>query len=215
MQNERGVWNRSKLPTWLRAPRIFPWLGGRLLQRALQNWRIEFCSEPPPFDSDVEISFIISARGMERCANLLTTLQTIAAQKNVALECIVVEQANERALEAHLPAWVRYAHTPLPRAEMPFNRAWALNVGARLARGKLFVFHDTDFLAPCAYAHELATLCAQGYRAMRLQRFLFFLDDTQTRRVQALPCLEKIDRIAYVLQDSCGGTCAVARETFF
>jgi len=73
--------------------RMFPRLGLRLMKRSLEDRRIRFQDGPPEMRGDVEVSFVIGHRGLERLPNLLLVLRTIAAQQGAAVECIVVEQS--------------------------------------------------------------------------------------------------------------------------
>ena len=66
---------------------------------------------------------------------------------------------------------------------MPYSRAWAFNVGAREAGGRILVFHDNDILAPARYAAELVRVMARGYQVARLQRFVFYLSAADSARM--------------------------------
>jgi hypothetical protein len=145
----------------------------------------------------------------------LVTLKTIAAQRDISLECLVVEQASEMEANEALPDWVRYIHTPLPHPDMPYSRSWACNVGARAARGRLLVFHDNDVCVPREYGKELVNLHTQGYQAMRLQRFAFDLDEATSIVVMSEYRIPTTVGLAGVIQNSAGRTIAVDRETYF
>lgn len=164
----------------LHAPKHLPWLGRWLATRALADHPIRRLPLPEISQGPPEVSFIIGHRGEERLPHLLATIETIAGQRDVSIECIVVEQEEESTLGAQLPAWVRHLHTPLPEAGMPYCRSWALNVGARHARGKLLILHDNDMLAPADYAVELARRVRQGFEVVNLKRFVFYLGRKHT-----------------------------------
>lgn len=200
----------------LHAPRIFPSLGRRLMQRALKDWPIRFAKVPTTRNDDVQVSFIIGHRGLERIPHLLATLATIAGQHGASCECIVVEQSEHQEVIPHLPAWVRYVHTPLPAPRMPYCRAWTLNVGAREARGKLLVFHDNDILVPVAYAAELWAKFAAGHEIVNLKRFIFYLARDQSALVQSTHALDPAAVPESIMQNAeAGGSSAVARDAFF
>ena len=198
----------------LHVTRVFPRLGRRLLGRAVRAWPIEFAAAPPA-GGPPQVTFVIGHRGLERTGHLLLTLASIAAQRGASIECVVVEQAPDAELRDRLPAWVRYAHTPPPRRETAYNRAWAFNVGARLARGALLVMHDNDMLVPRDYARELLRCSAGGYEVINLKRFLFYLGPEATRAALAdgrLPTVLQPDEI--VQNAEAGGSVAVTAEAF-
>ena len=116
----------------LHIARVFPTLGRLLMNRALSDWPIEFRSEPFRRDQNAQVSFVIGHRGTERLAHLLQTLKSIAAQREISFECIVVEQSALPEVKEHLPPWVRYVHTPVAETNMPYSRAWAFNVALAL-----------------------------------------------------------------------------------
>src|SRR5579871_375196 len=131
----------------------YPEVGQRLLQRALADWPIELCDAPVDRPAgQPEVSFIIGHRGTARLPHLLTTIRSIAAQRQAAVECVVVEQAPSSEIAQALPGWVRHVPTPPPWDDMPYSRSWAFNVGARAARGRYLVFHDNDVVVPTHYA---------------------------------------------------------------
>ena len=80
---------------------------------------------------------------------------------------------------------MKYVHTPLPSADIPFCRSWAFNVGARLAQGELLVLHDNDILAPSEYTARHLAHVRDGYQVVNLKRFIFFLDPAHSERLMA------------------------------
>jgi len=214
-KDEKGVGFRSDTALDLRVANFYPSMGLRLMKRALRDWPVAFSEKPEEKQDKVEISFIIGFRGRTRLANLLTSLRSIAAQVDVLLECIVVEQAVREEIRADLPAWVRYIHTSPPDPDMLFNRSWALNVGARAAHGKILVFHDCDVCVPIHYARELLVLFNQGVQVMRLQRFVFFLDESASGIIVEKNVIPETVTRNTVVQNSAGCTMAAARDAFF
>lgn len=212
----RGVACEWQWTSDLHAPKVFPSLGVRLMARCMQDWPILFASAPPDGGGEVDVSFIIGHRGLQRTPQLLSTLATVAAQRGVACECIVVEQSNQSEVAQFLPAWVRYVHTPLPDPGMPYCRSWTLNVGARAARGRILVFHDNDMLVPQAYASELWARWQEGYEVLNLKRFIFYLTEAQSgaictgdRHLSAMPAEAIVQNL------EAGGSVAMARDAFF
>jgi hypothetical protein len=119
-----------------------------------------------------QVSFLIGHRGRARLPQLLATLRSIAAQ-DIAIECIVVEQSEAPEIRDDLPPWVRYVHTP--SGGLPYCRAWAFNVAARMASADVLVLHDGDLLVPLRYAAEALARVREGHRFADLKRFLFYL----------------------------------------
>ena len=201
----------------LHVAKVFPLFGARLMRRALADWPFVFADAPASSSCGdaIQISFVIGHRGSARIAHLLSTLATIAAQRGVICECIVVEQSAVAEVRELLPKWVRYIHTPPPVADMPYCRSWTLNVGARLARGALLVLHDNDMLVPRAYAAELWARYQEGNKAINLKRFIFYLSEQHTRRIVASKALFTDEPVGTVVQNlEAGGSVAIEREAF-
>jgi hypothetical protein len=199
----------------LHIAKVFPPLGRVLMKRSLHDWPIEFRAEPLQRDENAQVSFIIGHRGTERLPHLLLTLQSIAAQREVSLECVVVEQSVSPEVRDQLPAWIRYIHTPLPYADMPYSRAWAFNVGARAARGEVLVLHDNDMLVPVDYAKEVITRSGHGYDVMNLKRFIFYLTETHSGAVLSGESLSARPPETVVQNLEGGGSVAITREAYF
>ena len=177
---------------------VFPPAGRALMRRALAEWPIESASAPRVSGAP-RVSFIIGHRGDARLPLLLETLGSIAAQRDVPVECIVVEQSSAKS--ATLPSWVRHVHTPIASDALPYNRSWAFNAGARVAQSKLLVLHDNDILVPAAYAAELLKRQAEGHEFIDLKRFLFYVDARK--------------RLERVSQNLLGGSIAADRDAYF
>ena len=181
---------------------VFPVAARWLLQKAVKHHPIRFQKKPDhisdqlvcfneatDLDAPPEVSFLIGHRGLERLPLLLTTLQSIAAQKGVSFECIVVEQDRENRIQGNLPDWVRYRHCPLPDPDHLYNRSQAFNAAARIAKGKVLILHDNDMLIPVDYATETIRTHEQGYEVAQLKRFIFYLNKRSSQRIasEALP----------------------------
>lgn len=170
----------------LYAPKLIPALGRHLMRRALAEHPIVRADAPAPTGGrEPQVSFLIGHRGIGRLPHLLETLQTIAAQQAVAVECIVVEQDIHSQLAPHLPNWVRLVHTPPPAENMPYCRSWTFNVAALHARSAVLVLHDNDMLVPADYAAEILRRIRQGYDVVNLKRFIFYLTQAHTDAVFA------------------------------
>jgi hypothetical protein len=199
----------------LHAPRLMPWLGRWLMQRALRDHPVRMRLAPTPADVVPQVSFIIGHRGDARLPLLLKTLQSIAGQQGVAIECIVVEQDSESRLAKQLPDWVRLVHTPPPVGEMPYCRSWAFNVGAKHARGELLVLHDNDMLVPIDYAVKLLEQVRRGHDVVNLKRLIFYLSEAHTEAFFAGQASLLAQPPATVTQNlEAGGSVAITREAF-
>jgi hypothetical protein len=167
----------------LHAPEHLPALGLRLLRRALADHPVERLVAPRRPSASPEITFLIGHRGMARLPHLRATLESIAGQRDVGLECLVIEQDAAPNIRAELPDWVRHVHTPPPISDMPYCRAWAFNVGARHARGRILVLHDNDMLVPADYAREILRRVDDRFEVVNLKRFIFYLGAEHSRAV--------------------------------
>lgn len=173
----RGVHCEWRWTSDLHVAKVFRSTGRRLMQRSIRDFPIAFADSPRSLSSRPEVSFVVGHRGAERLPLLLATVASIAAQAGAAVECIVVEQTDDPVAQNAVPSWVRYVHTPLPRPDLPYCRSWALNVGARKARGDLIVFHDNDMLVPRSYAAALLARYRVGWEFIDLKRFIFYLSE--------------------------------------
>ncbi len=214
---QRGVYvDNDPWTSALFYPQAYPRVGWRVMRAALSEWPISFRSEPiEPLARQPEVSFIIGHRGQKKIPHLLTTIRSLAAQREAAIECLVVEQADTPELPAVLPAWVRHVHTPLPFPDMPYSRAWAFNRGALAARGEYLVFHDNDICVPERYAHELVSVFRRGFEAARLQRFVFNLCDTHSRGIMESTSEMTAQPPLEIVQNCEGHTLAVRRDVYF
>lgn len=198
----------------LHAPSVLPDLGRRLFDAALADWPIRF-AEPAPHSANPEVTFVFAHGGRERLPLLQCTLRSVFAQRDVDCECLVIEQGESR-LANELPAGVRSLRLTKDGVPDGWHKAWAFNVAARQARGKILVFQDGDVCVPERYASELRDVFRKpGVRAASLQRLLFYLDEAATRQIVQAGAVPTGLRPVRVLQNCKGGTIAVEREAFF
>ena len=199
----------------LHAPKILPFLGKQLFRKALIHHPIAFSSTIEKSNSP-QVSFIIGHRGKPRLPHLLKTLESIAGQSNIQLECIVVEQDNLSLLPEYLPSWVEYIHTPLAAVDMPYCRSWAFNVGAKQAKSDVLIFHDNDFLISQDYAKEVLRRIKQGYEVVNVKRFLFYLSQLGTKQFfDGCDSLIKQSLEKIVQNLEAGGSIAIARDKYW
>jgi hypothetical protein len=209
--NGRGVQCHWRFASDLHISKVFPSTAARLMRRALARWPIAMRDVPAPMSGPVRVSFLIGHRGTDRLPHLLATLRNIAGQSGVAFECIVVEQSVAQQIATHLPPWVRYIHTPLPRPDLPYCRSWAFNVAVRHARSDILVLHDNDVLVPERYAFEAVQRMEEGHSFVDLKRFIYYLDAAATTRVFVTGVPPK-GVPALVVQNLDGGISIVARR---
>ena len=192
---------------------VWPRIAARLMRRALRDWPI--CLDPaPPMGGTPDVSFVIPHRGAERLPLLLATVRSALAQRDVAVECVVVEQSADPIVTG-LPHGVRTIHLPHPTDSVSWRKAWAFNVGVEAARADIVVCHDGDVLAPRDYAREICRHIRDGEcQVVHLQRFLFCLGDDATERTVAANdvCLEYPPE--RVRQNWKGGTLAIRKDAF-
>jgi hypothetical protein len=186
------------------------------MAQALEDWPIVLLPDPSHLDDSVQVSFVIGHRGTDRLPHLLLTLQSIAAQSAVNFECVVVEQSQVPEIKEYLPDWVRYVHTPLPKPDMPYCRAWAFNIGVREARGELLVLHDNDMLVPQAYGSEILSIYRKGYEVINLKRFIFYLTQQHSSNLFEEGRLSFDTAPEAVVQNlEAGGSVAISRAAYF
>ncbi|MBD2187091.1 glycosyltransferase family 2 protein [Pseudanabaena mucicola] len=199
----------------LHAPKILPFLGKQLFRKALIHHPIAFADSIENLNSP-QVSFIIGHRGKSRLSHLLKTLESIAGQIDITLECIVVEQDNLSILPEYLPSWVEYIHTPLSTVDMLYCRSWAFNVGAKQAKSDVLIFHDNDFLISQDYAKEVLRRIKQGYEVVNVKRFLFYLSQLGTKQFfDGRDSLIKQPLEKVVQNLEAGGSIAIARDKYW
>ncbi len=216
VSEQRGV--RVAREPWtstLYYPQAYPQVGLRVLRAALAQWPVAFRDAPEMRPGPPRVSFIIGHRGRARLPHLLTTLRSLAAQRDALMECLVVEQSAVPELSSLLPAWVRHLHTPLPYGDMPYSRSWAFNCGAREARGEYLVFHDNDICVPVHYAREVAAVLGAGFEAARFQRFVFYLGEAHSQELFASATVTLTHAPLTIMQNGQGQTIAVRRDAYF
>ena len=132
-----------------------------------------------------DISFVIPHRGVERLPLLVTTIKTILAQKDISVECIVVEQ-NTKQEVSNLPNGVKYIHLPYADDPVGWRKSWAYNVGVRNANANIVVCHDGDILVPRDYGKEIIKhIKKNNCEVVHLQRLLFCMGRLDTSRISS------------------------------
>lgn len=208
-----GVRCRWSGSSGLHACRVIPGWGAQLMRRAIEEWPVRFA--PQHITSGrADVTVIIGFRGEDRLPQLQLVLDTVGGQQGVKVECVVVDLSS-KSIGDRLPAGVRYVHVETGHLDAGYSKSWACNIGARLASADIFIFHDADICLPAMYAaaahHRLSS---QGYEAVFLQRYLFYLNPACTERVRGA-CDVRQGSPDLVLQNWKGGTVAIRRSSFF
>ena len=194
--------------------RVFPGAARRLLRQALAQWPFG-AAEAGAGTGAAAVSVILPHRGREREPLLRATVGSFLSQRDVAVECLVVEQSRTREL-ADLPDGVRHLHLPHAGERDGFRRSWAFNAGALAASSPILVCHDGDMPVPRDYGREvLARFRDEAVDVLHLQRFLFCLGRADTERLLADGTLPDRAIPERVRQNWKGGTLAIRRARFF
>jgi hypothetical protein len=205
----RGVKCKWEFTSDLHVAKVFPVAGALLMRAAFAHWPIRLRDEPERSASP-EVAFVLGHRGLERLPHLLTTLRSIAGQKDSSVEAIVVEQDRTPRIGEKLPPWVRYVFT---QCETSFNRSAALNAGVAAAKAGIVVLHDNDLIVPSSYAFECAARVAEGYSFLELKRFTFYLSEDDTKEIFDRGTV-RTDRPSTIVQNLLGASIAARRDAY-
>jgi hypothetical protein len=199
----------------LHAPTVLPSLGRELMAKAFSEWPVSFrAGSDSPSAATPEVSFVFSHAGNERLAQLQLVVASVLGQRGASCECIVIDQSEQPARES-FPGEVQYKHLDKATVQPGWHKSWGLNVGARLARSEVLVFHDGDICVPEAYAREVLRTLGQGrFGAASLQRFLFYLDERASAWISESRTIPQGITPIDIRQNWKGGTIAVRRDAF-
>jgi len=201
----------------LHAPGVQPALGLRLLRRCLADAPIARRPSPalPLGPEEIpDLSVLIGHRGEQRLPLLLATLESLAAQTEVRLECLVIEQDDEPRIAAALPAWVRHVHDPPKPPGAPYNRSQTFNVGARHALGRVLLLHDNDMLVPEGYGQRVLERIDRGFEVINPKRYVFYLDQAASEAVLR-GCSATEGPAGTIVQNlEAGGSMAIRADTY-
>lgn len=204
--------NSSKLTV----SRVFPKVGGRLLAHCLSQWPIVFhpLGQPLARAESPVVSFVVGFRGIERRGQFEMCLASIRGQTGIDCELIVVEQCGTSLVHELLPEDVVHIIQGEAAEGIPFNRSWALNVGARHARGEIVVSLDADMVVPSRFAEAIAGVMQRSnLDALRLARFVFYIDEPDSRRAWAEMSLAHVRSCSEIVAN-CRTPLAVRTATY-
>lgn len=198
----------------LHAAGLIPWLGQAVLCKALREWSFSVAQERH-VDEEVEMTIVVGHRGGERIGHLLTTIRSLSAQKDIKIECIVVEQDQVSIIKDYLPEWVRHIHQREDDSDSQYNRSAAFNYGVRFARGKILLLHDNDMIVPENYCREIVRIMSQGYEAVNPKRFVFYLNKRDSSSVMLNVSGLGRYQPEYIVQNlEAGGSIAISKEAY-
>jgi len=198
------LWTGSSLLT---ATRIFPKVGARLLQKCLAEWPIQFANSSPGRPAGVEprISFIMPVGGGSgRIPHFRLSIASLLAQVDCPLEIIVVEYSAQPCYGPETPKECVYHHLPADPQVDGYNKSAAMNAGVKLARADVVVLLDADMVVP----QRLAAWLTERFdrhpelAAMRFARFIFNLDEADSRVMVPAGPLEVPQQIKFVNQNT-------------
>lgn len=158
------------------------------------------------------------APGSDRRANLDAVLAWLA--RSPELDTIVVEQDTHPRLAPPLPhpgARIVFAYNA-----GPFNRAWGLNVGARMSTAAVLAFGDADVVVRGGLASAFALCSRQAQVAKPYRRVIDLTAEESARVREGGPdayddgaASEAVGDIARPGKDAlCGGWFAMRRSAF-
>ena len=199
----------------LHAAMVQPELARRLLRRCLEDAPLQRAAAPKRTGATPELSVLIGHRGLERLPLLLATLESLAAQTEVNLECLVIEQDDSMTIAAALPSWVRHIHAPLATPGAPYNRSHTFNIGASVARAPVLLLHDNDMLVPRGYASRILERIGKGYAVVNPKRFIFYLSQAHSQAVLDAGAGFDAAPADYIVQNlEAGGSMAIRADTY-
>lgn len=183
--NESGVGVKCQW-RWtsnLYLPKIFPHFGNAVFSKSLLHYQFNLTQDKNTKQQAAQVSFVIGHKGMNRSDLLLTTIDSIAAQEDCIVECIVVEQDVTPLIRDILPKWVTYVFSPTHNNETKYSRSRAFNLGAKHTSSECLIFHDNDLVVPTNYASETYKYYQQGFEFINLKRFIFYLTKTASNEL--------------------------------
>lgn len=198
----------------LHAPLVLPRLGQDLLRKCTEQstFRLE-CDRR--CEESIRISILIGHRGMSRLPLLLATINSVACQKDVQLECIVIEQDSIPRVKEFLPSWVKHIFLHTSDLSGKYNRSAAFNLGASHASGSILVLHDNDMLMPTQYCKSIEDIVDNGYDALNTKRYVFYLSSSHSLKV--LADFQELTKYPpeYIVQNlEAGGSMAITKEAY-
>lgn len=194
-------WQHS---SFLSACRFFPDTGARLLRQAWAG------RESRPVSP---VSIILPVRGEDRAAAVRVVANALVRMAGPASEVLVCEHDSTPRYARNLAPGMRHVFLPAAQGE-PFNKSRAMNAGACAARHPTLVLHDADVVVSPDFLCQSLRIMEQGWEAVRPIRFLFLLDEADSREYLRTESWTGVRAIARVQQNFPGIATVIRRETY-
>jgi len=205
------LWADSSMLT---VARVFPAVGGRLLDRVAREWPFQLANGGPAAGRTPRASVVVPVAGLDRRPQLEAVIRSFWAQSVRELEIIVVEQSAHRDYEAICPPPIRYLHVER-KAGAAFNKSKALNAGARAASSPVLILHDGDIVVPVQYVESILDRTTRGFEGMQPIRLLFYLDERSARDLAAGDGRVLPPRVGAVGHNFPGGSTVATTEAYW
>ena len=198
----------------LHLPRVIPLAGQHLFRSCMHYAPIRLDNSGKAISNEPKLSFVIGHRGEDRLPLLLATIDSIGAQSNCNVECIVVEQSATPTISAALPHWVRFYHQKVAQ-DQAYSRSMAFNYGALQARSEHLILHDNDLIIPECYAIEHLNWHTKGYDFVNLKRFIFYISEAATVRFLQQGKTQNLQVDSIMQNAQGGGSIGASKKAYF
>jgi GT2 family glycosyltransferase len=125
------------------------------------------------------VSYIIPFRGIDRGSAIKVVLQNIKAQLFPAIEIVMAEQDSDTRISIPEFNSVKYV---LAKANLPFTKALAFNLGSSKTTSKFLILHDADMLVQDDYTQFMYNLL-QNHDGVHVGKSVLYLSNDATNRV--------------------------------
>lgn len=194
-------WKNS---SFLTVSRFFPETGARLLRHAWTG------RESQPVSP---VSIILPVRGEERAAAVRIVANALVRMAGSSSEVLVCEHDSTPRFARNMAPGVRHVFVPAAEGEA-FNKSRAMNAGACAARHPVLVLHDADVVAVPDFLCQSFAILEQGWEAVRPIRFLFLLDEADSRDCHRMESWAGVREVALVQQNFPGIATVIRRDTY-
>lgn len=174
---------------------------GRRLLRHVWNKELFHLASP--------VSIILPVRGAARLEAVTYVANMMSQMAGPESEILVCEHD---VLPVYAREWsdgIRHVWIPATEGEA-FNKSKAMNAGARAAKHSVLVLHDADCVPTPEYVYRSLALLIEGWEAVRPLRFLFLLDEVNTRILIG----SGSPQVVGVQQNNPGLSTVIRRETY-
>jgi hypothetical protein len=153
---------------------------GRQAYEAVKEDHARIKIQPSSRSEVPKISCVIPFRLAERSDAIKMSLQNIKAQKFPQIEIIMVEQDDQTRYQP--PEFQSIVYI-LARANQPFTKALAMNVGVSQTTASRLILHDADILVPDDYIQFIYNLLNSYEGAHVGKNVLYLINDATTQLI--------------------------------